>query len=160
MNAEPAQRVYLDANVFIYALEGTGEIAKPAIAILDLLRRHRGHGVTSEVTLLEVLSRAKRSGGAALHRRYLDLLVLNGYFGLVPVTRSVIYAAVEYRERIQLRGGSDPLLKRAIDAIHAASALTEGCAAVLTNDLRIRMPEPISVMPPDGQALRFVQALL
>ncbi|WP_406856190.1 type II toxin-antitoxin system VapC family toxin [Alsobacter sp. KACC 23698] len=160
MIAESSPRVYLDANVFIYALEGTGEIAKPAISILDLLRRHRGHGVTSEVTLLEVLARAKRSGGAALHRRYLDLLVLNGYFGLVPVTRSVIYAAVEYRERVQLKDGSDPLLKRAIDANHAASALTEGCAAVLTNDLRIRMPEPISVMPHDDQALRFVQALL
>jgi predicted nucleic acid-binding protein len=146
MAADSGFRVYLDTNVFLDAVEGTEEIARPAIALLDRLRSERGRGVTSEITLLEVLPKARIRGGAMLHRRYLNLLVMSGYFNLVPVSRDIIYAAVTFRERVQLAGGPDPLERRAIDALHVATALTERCSLLVTGDKQIKVPRPLQIL--------------
>ena len=148
MVTEPSARVYLDANVFINAVEGVEELAGPAISLLDSLRLRRGRGVTSEITLLETLCKANIQGGATLRRRYLNLLVFNGYFQLVPVSREVIYEAAAYRERVQLAAGSDKRNRNVIDAIHVASALTEQCFLFVTEDTRIKLPRPFRKVSP------------
>jgi hypothetical protein len=45
-------RLYLDSNVFIYAIEGKAELADLLRELFDLLRAHRGVGVTSEFSVL------------------------------------------------------------------------------------------------------------
>ena len=51
------QRVYLDANVFIYALEAATEHLPDLTALFDLLAAGGAAAVTSELTLAEVLPR-------------------------------------------------------------------------------------------------------
>src|SRR4051794_41064933 len=130
-------RIYIDANVFMIAVEGNADSAQPAIDLLDALRRDPGAGITSEVSLLEILSKARRNGGSQLYRRYLDLLVFNDYFHLVPVSRSVLYAAIDFRHHVQLAASADEKNKHAIDAIHVGTAIHERCRVMLTGDKRI-----------------------
>jgi predicted nucleic acid-binding protein len=71
-------RLYLDANVFIYAIEGNADISNPLRELFDLFRSRRGIGITSELTLAEVLPRA----GGVQRRSYLDLILWSRIFDL------------------------------------------------------------------------------
>jgi hypothetical protein len=78
--------VYIDANPFIYAVEGGDALAGSITALFGRLRARRGFAVTSELTLAEVLPKAP----LPRHRRlYFDLMVWSGIFDLRPVTRDL-----------------------------------------------------------------------
>src|SRR5207248_10021010 len=47
-NEDEIPRLYLDANVFIYAIEGNADIADPLRQLFDLFRANRAIGVTSD----------------------------------------------------------------------------------------------------------------
>jgi predicted nucleic acid-binding protein len=54
-----SSRIYIDANPFIYAIEGDKALARAMMDLFSLLRQRSGVGVTSELTLAEVLAKAK-----------------------------------------------------------------------------------------------------
>ncbi|MGQ0685261.1 type II toxin-antitoxin system VapC family toxin [Bradyrhizobium sp.] len=141
-------RVYLDANVFIYAIEGSPEVAEPLRHLFELFRRKRGAGVTSELTLAEILPKATTE-----HRRmYLDLVIGSSTFDLHPVSREVLIETADYRRIAQM-----PKLP---DAIHAVTAIRAGCRTVLSADSRLKLPEGIRVLPPAPIGVsRIVQEL-
>ena len=130
---EPAKRsaIYLDTNVFIYAVEGQdGPARSNAQALLRMLQRQDGSGVTSELTIAELL--APRGSGrsappAALEKAYLDLLTAGEVVRLAPVSRHVLVATAALRSR----SASKLTLP---DAIHLATALDEGCAIFVSED--------------------------
>jgi predicted nucleic acid-binding protein len=138
-NAVP--RFYLDANVFIYAIEGSADVANPLRQLFDLFRTGRGIGVTSELTLAEVLPKASD----VQRKSYFDMIVWSGIFDLRPVSREILIETAEYREYAGM-----PKLP---DAIHVVTAIRAGCRMVLSADLRLKLPEGYSVLSPAADNL-------
>jgi predicted nucleic acid-binding protein len=141
---EAVPRLYLDANVFIYAIEGSANIANPLRQLFDLFRAGRGIGVTSELTLAEVLPKASD----AQRRNYLNMIVWSGIFDLRPKSRDILIETAEYREHAGM-----PKLP---DAIHVVTAIRAGCRTVLSADLRLKLPEGYSVLSPAAESLARV----
>jgi predicted nucleic acid-binding protein len=110
--------VYLDANPFIYALEGAPAISAPIKTLFEALRTRPGAGVTSELTLAEVLAPSKgRKRTPQLKRAYLDLMVWSRFIDLQPVSRAILY------ETVNLRATRATAKLKLPDAIHLATAI-------------------------------------
>jgi predicted nucleic acid-binding protein len=134
-------RVYLDANVFIYAIEGNPEVSDPLRQLFDLFRANRCTGVTSELTLAEVLPKAD----VVRRRNYLDLIVWSRIFDLRPVSRESLIETAEYRRVARM-----PKLP---DAIHVVTAIRAGCRTILSADSRLKLPEGFSALVPESENL-------
>src|SRR5882672_5485733 len=109
--------------------------------LFDLFRARRGIGVTSELTLAEVLPKASD----VQRRSYLNMIVWSQIFDLHPVSRDILIETAEYREYAGM-----PKLP---DAIHAVTAIRAGCRRVLSADLRLKLPEGYSVLSPAAENL-------
>ncbi|NVN87642.1 MAG: type II toxin-antitoxin system VapC family toxin [Rhodopseudomonas sp.] len=127
-----AFRLYLDSNVFIYAGEGSEEIAGPLEQLFGLLRVKTGIAVTSELTLAEVLPKAD----ANQRRYYLNLIVWSGIFELRPVSREILIETASYR---RIAG-----MPKLADSIHVVTAFRDGCGRVLSSDIRMKLPDGMS----------------
>ncbi|MDB5576913.1 MAG: PilT protein-like protein [Bradyrhizobium sp.] len=134
-------RLYLDANVFIYAVEGNADVADPLRRLFDLFRAGRGIGVTSELTLAEVLPKTS----SVQRRTYLNMIVWSRIFDLRPVSRDILIETAEYREHAGM-----PKLP---DAIHVVTAIRAECRTVLSADLRLKLPVGYSVISPAAENL-------
>ena len=141
-------RFYLDANVFIYAIEGNSDVADPLLQLFDRLRAGRGIGITSELTLAEVLP--KRS--SVQRRNYINMIVWSRIFDLHPVSRDILIETAEYREYAGM-----PKLP---DAIHVVTAIRAECQTVLSADLRLKLPVGYSVISPEAENLaRLIEVM-
>jgi predicted nucleic acid-binding protein len=141
-------RIYLDANVFIYAIEGSPDVAEPLRHLFELFRSNRGTGVTSELTLAEVLPRAT----TIQRRMYLDLIIWSRIFDLQPVTREILIETADYRRIARM--------PRLPDAIHVVTAIRAGCRIVLSADSRLKLPEGFAAFSPDSANVsRLLQEL-
>jgi len=144
--------IYLDANVFINAVEGVPETASAPKRLLSALQAHPGIAATSEITFAEVLAPPQRSDALPLHikrRAYLDLLLWNGFITLIPVTREILIETADLRAAARLK---------LPDAIHIASAIRGGCRYAVSNDDDFRkLPENMTRVKPNEQG---VDALL
>ena len=130
------EKVYLDANFFIYALEEVEPWVGVARRILVALDQGACSGVTSELSVAECLVKPLELGRADMVQSYQAFLQERRFFSVVPVTRELLIEAARLRalSRIKLP-----------DAIHAATALQRGCTSFLTNDDRLKIPS-ISVL--------------
>jgi predicted nucleic acid-binding protein len=152
---EPSRVLYLDANVFIQALEGIDEIRSPIIAFFRGASESGLRLVTSELTLSEVLAKPEMTGDQMLKRAYLDLMAWSGVVTLAPVTRAILVEAARYRA-ISLRAGPTPGQDRRNflpDAIHVVTAIEGACGFFLTGDQRIHLPVDIVRVTPDADGL-------
>lgn len=135
-----SSKLYFDANVFIYAVEGSDDIASRLRTLLELLSRNRNLAVTSELTLAEVLPKAD----PIRRRNYLELILYSGLFDLYPVTRDVLMETADYR---RIAGASRPdvskpnAMPRLPDAIHVVTAVRAGCDRMLSFDRALKLPE-------------------
>ena len=59
--------IYIDTNVFIYAVEGASDTAAPSRRLMEALSERPGTAMTSEITLAELLAPAKRQDALPLH---------------------------------------------------------------------------------------------
>ena len=122
-------KVYLDINIFIYALEGVEPWATPIGQAFAGMEAGEWHAVTSELSLAEGLVRPYQRGREDLVQLYKTALSPRGYFSRAPVDAATLISAA------RLRALHDFKLP---DAIHAATALAQGCTAILTNDAGFR----------------------
>jgi hypothetical protein len=67
-------RVYLDANILIYALEGFALFSTELQLLFDAIQEGRIHGVTSELSLAEVLVKPMLEDNFELRVAYERLL--------------------------------------------------------------------------------------
>jgi predicted nucleic acid-binding protein len=137
-------RLGLDTAPLIYLIE-----AHPTYRPLvrDIARRiSDGYmaGITSVVTLGEVLVQPLARGDVALQQQYRDLLLHSFGFRTLPVDAAVAERAAELRARYGMR---------LPDALQVAVALNEGCEAFLTNDRRLARVREISVLVLDDLVL-------
>ncbi len=141
MSGMTEPRIYLDANVFIYAIEGPPDVAAHMRQLFELFRDRRVRGVTSELSLAEVLPRAMGDR----RRNYLNLIVWSRIFDLQPVSREVLVETADYRKTAGM-----PKLP---DAIHMVTAIRNGCRKILSADLRLRLPDGFSLIKPDREGV-------
>ena len=128
---------YLDTNTFIFFFQGEPTVSARVKVLFDALRDHPGSGVTSELTLAEVMAEPDRPLAPALKREYLDLIVWGNFLSLVPVSRDVLYESVDLRATHKLASGKKLDLP---DAIHLATAIQKNCRFFVSGDGRISPP--------------------
>jgi predicted nucleic acid-binding protein len=94
-------------------------------------------GVTSVVTLAEVLVAPLARGDLQLAAQYRAIFDYGGSLRLEPITRMTAERAADLRVRYRLRLG---------DALQVALALQAGCEAFLTNDLTLKRVSELQVL--------------
>jgi len=128
LNAIQGERVYLDTNIFIYALEAYPAFVDELTELFESLDEGNLSAVTSELTLAEVLVRPFIDGNIERQTAYQHALQSSEVLEVVPVSRDVLIEAARLRSVANLR---------LPDAIHGATARLTGCATFLTNDRRL-----------------------
>lgn len=138
-------RVYLDANIVVYAVEGFAPHAKAIKALLRAVDDGELTVATSDLTLAEVLIKPFRDANAALEAAYRQFLAPSSVLQVAPVSRSVLIDAARLRSATGLK---------LPDAIHAATASSLGCDSLLTNDHSFgTLGTPRVVLLPDVDAI-------
>lgn len=122
-------RVYLDTNIFIYALEETISLDGSIARFLIAATRGSQSFVTSELSLSELLVKPHREADGILINRYENFIQTSAWLNVPTVSRSVLaYAAVL---RAKNKGLKLP------DAIHLSTAIGSACSHFLTADTGI-----------------------
>ena len=122
------RRTYLDANLYIYALEGIETYRATMAGLLAAIDRQDVSVIASELLFTELLPRPMKDGRQDLVERYLELFSRTPRIHLVPVDRRVILRSVHLRADFGLRS---------MDALHLATALVHDCESFVTNDRRL-----------------------
>jgi len=122
------QLVALDTVVFIYAFERNERFGPAATKVLERIHSGDLTAVVSTVVFAELLPpafAASEPGNALALKRQID-----NYPNLSvrPVTNEIAFTAARLRAAYRLRTP---------DALHAATALQEGAAGLVTNDHRL-----------------------
>jgi len=117
--------VYLDAQILIYSVERHPRYAERLRALWNAVDEERLRVYSSELTYLETLVLPLRRGDSQLISDYESFLE-KAMTALLPISRNILL------ETARLRASLSSL--RTPDALHAASALSAGLDAFLTND--------------------------
>jgi predicted nucleic acid-binding protein len=131
-------RVYLDTNVFITAFEHAGARSDHAWWVLEAVEDGEIIGATSEITLAEVLVKPMERGATDLANAYEKMIRPGPNFEILPVSRDVLVAAAGIRARRSS--------VRLPDAVHIATARALDCAAFVSDDRRLRVPEDMRLL--------------
>ncbi|MFG1412708.1 PIN domain-containing protein [Xanthobacter sp. VTT E-85241] len=129
-------RVYLDANVFIAALEHVGAHSDHAWWILRAIEAEEIIGVTSEITLAEILVKPLEAEATTVVEAYTDMITPAAGFEVLEVGRALLISAAALRAA-----------RRSIrlpDAIHLATALAARCSHFVTADERLHVPDGLT----------------
>lgn len=113
--------VYLDRMIFILRYLTSGAIA----------------GMSSVLTITEVLSQPLRTENLDLVQEYEDILHNSVGFEVVPLTAKIARKAADLRAKYNLKTP---------DAIQVATCIEAGCDAFLTNDLGIKRVQELRVL--------------
>ena len=149
--------IYVDANSFIYAIEGDEVIANPAREFFAHLREHPGVAVTSELTLAEILPKAAKES----RKDNFDLIVWSGIIILQPVSREILIETADYRRMVAIRlPDGRTSMPKLPDSIHIVTAVRSGCKTILSADGKLRLPAGIvSVEPNKANFSMLMKAL-
>lgn len=128
LSALVGERIYLDTNVFVYAVEGHPVFRAALRALFQDAEQGRIRVVTSELTLAEVLVKPMMDENLVRQRAYEQALRPSQDLEVVPVSRGVL------REAARIRAVQRAKLA---DAIHIATAERAKCSLFLTNDRRL-----------------------
>ena len=143
--------VYLDANVFIAAIEGDQSDVRTLLwQLFAAGESGRAVLVTSELTLAEVLPKA----ATPIRRTYMDLIVRSGSFDLRSISRQILVETAAYR-RDSIRkdpDGRESMVKLP-DAIHIVTAIHSQCRKVLSDDTQLRLPQGHDRVACDASAI-------
>lgn len=128
-------KVYVDTNVFIAAYESVGARSDHAFWIFWAIESGEIHGVTSEITLAELLPAPLANRDDELVEAYKQMLAEGPNMKVLPASRDILVDTAVLR-------AARPGLKLP-DAIHCATALQSACTAIVTDDRR--MPNDLGV---------------
>lgn len=147
MGLSVPERIYLDTNIFIAALQGSGDSAGFAREALRLLSTNPIVGATSEITLAEMLVKDN-----PVTRRMVERLIRGRLVTLYQVTRDILLESATLRRTIR---------HKLPDAIHIATALGLQCKYILSFDKDMkRLPSHLNLMPAGADGLSILKKVL
>lgn len=118
-------KAYLDANIFIYTLEAHPLWVPLLTDLFSGLYRHEFAASTSSLTLLECLVMPFKKNDPNLIKTYREALESSEFLSVAPINKQTLITGAHLRAQFGLK---------LPDAIHAATAMIQGCTAILTND--------------------------
>lgn len=125
------QRIYLDSNALIYAVETDTATQPTAVrSLFQAISTHEVQAVVSPIVRAEVLVQPLRTGNERLAEAYRVMLARSGPIAMVSVDDAVADLSAELRAKHRA-------LKLA-DALHLAAALSSRCRAFISGDKRIK----------------------
>lgn len=144
--ASRSPSLYLDSNSFIYFIEGEHVVANRLRPLFERLRSQPGIAATSELTLAEVLPKARPDA----RRSYLNLIVWSSFLHLEPITREILIDTADYRRTTAhtLRDGRT-VMPKLPDAIHVVTATRIRCRAILSADGSLKVPTGMAIFQPN-----------
>lgn len=122
---ERHRTVGLDTSVFIFKIEANARYLDLVNPIFDWLEGPKGHGVTSTVTMLELLVLPYRVSDIDLVNRFYALLSTYPNLQWIAPTLEIADRAAQLRADYNLRTP---------DALQAATAVLAEATAMITND--------------------------
>jgi len=132
------RQIMFDSAPVIYFVEENPRYDAVVTAIFQQVDQGMIRGVTSLVTLIEVLTKPVRVGDQALAQDYRDLLMDSANFYLQPtITLAESEQAAQWRARYNLKTP---------DALQVAIALSTGSDAFLTNDGGLKRVQELKVL--------------
>ncbi|HKR67130.1 MAG TPA: PIN domain-containing protein [Thermoanaerobaculia bacterium] len=129
--------VAIETAIFIYFIEQHPRFAPPLQPLFAAIDAGAVKAVTSAVTLLETLVVPYRAGDETLAAAYEAILTNGRGLTLVPIDLSLARLAAQLRATSRLRTP---------DALQLATALSMRCTAFLTNDRRVPLLRPLTVL--------------
>lgn len=119
------QKVYLDTNIFIYALEAMEPWAALLQEAFASLEAGEWHAVTSSLSIAECLVKPLEMERDDMVAAYRAALSPRQHLQIAPLQEDVLVDAARLRAKHKFK---------LPDALHIATALHEGCSVMLTND--------------------------
>jgi predicted nucleic acid-binding protein len=116
--------VLFDTNPIVYVLEGHPLASRFEPLFADV-EAGRIRGIVTPITLAEVASGPLRAGKEALVQRYRHALTTAPGWNLRPIDGDIAILAARFRLRHRLKLS---------DAIQLATAVQEGCHALISHD--------------------------
>lgn len=129
--------VFLDTAPLIYFIEKSNrylDTVKPVIVLID---SHQAKGMTSTITLLEVLVLPLREGNKKLADKYKTILLSSSDLETCEITNAISERAATIRAKY---GFKTP------DSIQLATAILRNADYFLTNDTALKQTKEIKVI--------------
>lgn len=127
---EKASKIFIDTAPLIYWIEENPTYTPLLQPLFQEIENGEKSGISSFVTLLEVLVKPLRIGRKDLVRKYTELLLQNQYFTLLAIEEKVA------EEAARIRAKHEKI--RTPDAIQLAIARLENADVFLTNDNKMK----------------------
>ena len=135
-NAEVVD-IGLDTSPIIYFVEANPHYDALVTEVFQQISDGRLHGMTSTISLTELLVRPLRERNVSLQTRYRDLLLRSENFHIVAIDVAIAERAAELRAQYNLKTP---------DSLQIAAALEFGCEAFLTNDSGLRRVTELPIL--------------
>lgn len=132
------RRIGLDTNVLIYYIEEHPFFLKKVELLIDKIEDGKAIGITSYVTLLELLVKPILEGKIDLTNQYKT--ILSNRLEMVPLDEAVSLKAAELRAKYGFRTP---------DAIQLASVIHKKGDVFITNDTGLKKTKEIKVLTLD-----------
>ena len=126
-----------DTAPIIYFVEANPRYDSLVTAIFQRVANGTVRGITSVITISEVLVHPFSQGNTQLRDAYRRLLLNSRDFSTLAIDAAIAERAAELRARHGLRTP---------DALQLATALRSNCTAFLTNDIRLQRVTEIQVL--------------
>lgn len=123
-------QIYLDVNIWIYALEQHPLYSQALTELFQQIDQKTLTVVTSELSLAEALVKPMRDQDIARQTKYRQLFSSRSNLRVIPVQRAILIEAA--RQRAVSSSLKLP------DAIHLATAVILKCTTLLTNDQKFK----------------------
>jgi predicted nucleic acid-binding protein len=133
-----AEKVYFDANILIYLVDGYPGFTSALAGIRNRLLTGAWIAHTGAISICEVLVKPIRDGNAEAIKGTRHFLLESGAFKLVETTLGVYERAAAIRAVLNLK---------LPDAVHAACAVEANCTTFVSNDRSIRLPPDLTFLP-------------
>lgn len=129
--------IAFDTAPIIYFAEANPDYDALVTAIFQRIDDAELVGITSVISLCEVLVHPIRNQNRALRQRYLDILQNSPNFFTKFINSSIAETAAELRAKYNLRTP---------DALQIATALENGCDAFLCNDKDLKKVTELKIL--------------
>jgi len=137
LKIEDDTKIGIDSMLFIYLFENNPDFSDICASILRGIEKGEQEGITSTITLLEILVKPKMDGNQAAINDYKDILTNFPNLKITDVNSEIADIASTLRARYSIKTP---------DSIQVATSIKEECSLFITNDFALKKIEEIEVV--------------